>query len=119
MKMLKVALLAGALCALPAHAQSLSDNVVGAEHMAGDALQRGDYQTALANLEDASHDAGRLINLANAYAGLGRYADAARVYQAAIRSQSYDVLTADGTVASTRAVAHKGLVRLNQQLASR
>lgn len=88
--------------------------------MAGTAIASGQYDAAIGELEStAGKDAGKLINLANAYAGKGRLAEARMTYQAAIHAQSYDVDLADGTTASTRSVAMRGLSLLPQQMAAR
>lgn len=88
--------------------------------MAGSAIVSGQYDAAISALEgSAGKDAGKLINLANAYAAKGRLVEARRTYQAAIHAQSYDVNLADGTTASTRSVAMRGLSLLPHQMAIR
>lgn len=88
--------------------------------MAGTQIASGQYDAAISALEGSTgKDAGKLINLANAYAGKGRLVEARRAYQDAIHAQSYDVNLADGTTASTRSVAMRGLALLPQQMAVR
>ncbi|MET0249118.1 MAG: hypothetical protein ABW164_05260, partial [Sphingobium sp.] len=89
-----------------AHAQP----VEAAADMGGMAITSGQYDAAIGALKSsAGRDAGKLINLANAYAGKGLLVEARRTYQAAIHAQSYDVTLADGRTASTRSVAMRGL----------
>jgi Flp pilus assembly protein TadD len=88
------------------------------------AIMKGDYQTAVRQLNAmdgvTQADPARLINLGNAYAGMGRYADARAAYAAAYRaSPADDIMLADGSVRSSRAIAREALRRLPAGYASR
>ena len=80
------------------------------------AILSGDYSAAaerLNSLEGATkRDPARLINLGNAYAGMGRTYDAERAYRKAMKSMPVDLLLADGSVASSRDIAMEALSRL-------
>ena len=87
------------------------------------AILDGDYATAAARLASmdgtTAGDPARLINLGNAYKGLGRYQDAARAYRAAMKAMPVDLMTADGNVVPSRTIARQGLDRLPRSFASR
>ena len=113
MMLLKAAALA-ALMATGAAAQDFS----GAA-----ALARGDYAAAeraiAAQQRLFPRDADLLINLAQVYARTGRTAEAARLYRE-VAAQPDDALDLpDGRVASSHALAGKGLQRLTVALAAR
>lgn len=80
------------------------------------AILSGDYDAAAQKLNSlegtTKRDPARLINLGNAYAGLGRTADADRAYRKALKAMPVDLLLADGSVASSRDVAREARSRL-------
>lgn len=82
-------------------------------------LSRGDNEAAVAKLTGETgldaRDPSRLINLGTAYARLGRTADAAAMYDAAISSPiRYDLELASGRYMDSRWAARTALARLNQ-----
>jgi Flp pilus assembly protein TadD len=87
------------------------------------AIVAGDYETAARQLTAAdgarATDPARLINLGNAYAGMGRYGDARAAYVAAYQAPAIDMMLADGSVKSSRMIAHEGLRRLRANYAAR
>ena len=93
------------------------------QHVAN-ALMAGDYvgaeaRIAALGLKDSS-DPVMLINLGNAYAGMGRKADAQIAYKAALNSsEEIDLDMADGSVRSSREVAEVALNRLGTSFAGR
>lgn len=68
---------------------------------------------------DAINDAARLINLGNAYVGLGRYDAARKAYVRARYSPEQMLVLADGSEASSRDIAAKALSRLGTNFAAR
>ncbi|MGE4409144.1 MAG: tetratricopeptide repeat protein [Sphingomonadales bacterium] len=87
------------------------------------ALMQRDYAGAEAQISafglTGKEDPAMLINLGNAYAGMGRKADAQLAYKAALNSgMDMDLDMADGSVRSSRAVARDGLRQLGVDLAS-
>lgn len=80
------------------------------------AILNGDYSAAAAKLNSlegtTKRDPARLINLGNAYAGMGRTFDADRAYRKALKSMPVDLMLADGSVASSRVIAKEALSRL-------
>ncbi len=88
------------------------------------ALLGGDYAGAekrigTIGLTD-SNDPAMLINLGNAYAGMGRRADAQLAYRAALKAgNQMDLDMADGSVRSSREVALDGLRQLGVDIAKR
>ncbi|AUW57919.1 hypothetical protein C1T17_07185 [Sphingobium sp. SCG-1] len=80
------------------------------------AILSGDYSAAAAKLNSlegtTKRDPARLINLGNAYAGMGRTYDADRAYRKALKSMPVDLLLADGSVASSHIIAKEALSRL-------
>jgi len=80
------------------------------------AILSGDYNAAAQRLNSlegtTKRDPARLINLGNAYAGLGRTADADKAYRKALKAMPVDLLLADGTMASSREIAREALSRL-------
>ncbi|APL93605.1 hypothetical protein Sj15T_16370 [Sphingobium sp. TA15] len=91
--------------------------------LAAGALVAGDYGRAARRLEavrpDAANDPARLINLGNAYAGMGRIDAAHAAYKAARFAPDTPLVTADGNEASSRDIARRALGRLNAQYAMR
>jgi len=86
------------------------------------ALMQHDYAGAEARISTfgltGKEDPAMLINLGNAYAGMGRKADAQLAYKAALNSgMDMDLDMADGSVRSSRAVARDGLRQLGVDLA--
>lgn len=81
------------------------------------AIQDGDLAKAEAQLNSmkgvkASNPA-RLINLGQVYARTGRHQEAARAYEAAMKSpKSFDVVLADGRIMSSREAARLALIDL-------
>ncbi|MEZ5710349.1 MAG: tetratricopeptide repeat protein [Blastomonas sp.] len=113
-------LVAMAAPALAQEAPAAKDSEIGYE--AGElgfaALRKGDYRTAINQMESAEqrdpNDPARMINLGHAHAKLGQ-TDAARQYfQAAISSRkSFDIILANGKVVDSRAAAREALKRLD------
>ena len=87
------------------------------------AMAARDFEAAVKQLRDKSPDgltdAARLINLGNAYAGLRRYDAARKAYMKAQRSPEQILLLANGSEASSRAIAERALSRLGTVYASR
>ncbi len=82
-------------------------------------LKAGENRAAVDKLTGdtglAARDPSRLINLGTAYARLGRTADAAAAYDAAIGSPiRYDVELASGRYMDSRWAARTALANLNQ-----
>ncbi len=87
-------------------------------------LTSGHSQQAIDALQKSkgveSNDPSRLINLGTAYARMGRTAEAARMFKAAMLSDiRYDLQLADGTTMDSRAAARLALQKLNKTIASR
>lgn len=91
--------------------------------LAAKAIGNGQFEAARRKLEPmrvyGENDPARLINLGNAYAGLGRMAQAREAYRAARSAPELTLILADGTEGSSRAVAQKALTRLNPAYAMR
>lgn len=88
------------------------------------AIAVGNYVGAEAMIARLSRedrmDGALLINLGNAYAGMGRRADAEIAYQAAINADpDMELDLADGSVRSVREVANDGLRFLGVSYAGR
>lgn len=88
------------------------------------AIAAGNYVGAEAMIAKLSRegriDGAMLINLGNAYAGMGRRADAEIAYQAAINADpDMELDLADGSVRSVREVASDGLRFLGVSYAGR
>ncbi|WP_336963561.1 tetratricopeptide repeat protein [Sphingobium aquiterrae] len=87
------------------------------------AIVSGDYATAVHQLNApggaGAHDPARLINLGNAYAGMGRYGDAHAAYSAAYAAPAIDLTLADGSVKSSRMIAREAMRRLPASHAAR
>lgn len=112
--------LSGAIIATPAVSAKPDEEM----RKIGDAISAGKYveaEAAIARLnESGKMDAAMLINLGNAYLGMGRHSDARHAYQAALESGSNMKLDmADGSVRSVREVALDGLRHLGVSYASR
>ena len=127
--MLKVALIDGfaLACVSPAMAQSAPEDVivVGVPDggLAARDLTAGDYAKAAKRLKavwpDSANDPARLINLGNAYAGMGRMVDARSAYKSARFSPEMTLVMADGSEQSSRDVARRAMNRLTPVYASR
>ena len=91
--------------------------------LAAKAITAGNFETARRKLEPmrvfGENDPARLINLGNAYAGLGRMAQAREAYRAARSAPELTLVLADGTEESSRDVAKRALGRLNPAYAMR
>lgn len=127
--MKKVALWMGlALAAtMPGVAHAAPDDVVvvGVPDggLAANALSARNYQKAATQLQaawpDGANDPARLINLGNAYAGLGRMTDARAAYRSARFAPDILLVMADGSEGSSRDVARRAISRLNPSYAMR
>lgn len=127
--MLKVAFIAGfaLACVTPAMAQGASEDVivVGVPDggLAARDLTAGQFEKAAKRLKavwpDSANDPARLINLGNAYAGMGRVADAHSAYKSARFSPEMTLVLADGSEQSSRDVARRAMSRLTPVYASR
>ena len=127
--MLKVVLSAGLLVALaaPVTAFAASDSLVEVGlpdgRLAAAALESGDFTKAQRRLSavrpDAANDPARLINLGNAYAGMGRTADARDTYARALYAPDTMLLLANGTEESSRSIARRAIARLSPSYAMR
>jgi Flp pilus assembly protein TadD len=125
--MKKAAIIMGlALAAMmPGMAQAAPEEmvVVGAPDgtLAATALQSGrfvDAQRKLASMPVyGENDPARLINLGNAYAGLGKMAQAREAYRSARFAPEVTLVLANGTEESSRTVAVRALGRLNPSYA--
>lgn len=85
------------------------------------AIDRGDWTAAETQLSELSglrsDDPARLINLGKVYAETGRVADAVTVWQLALASKrQFEVVTADGRIASTDQLAREALARYQPAL---
>lgn len=91
--------------------------------LAASALTSGDFTRAVRRLSavrpDAANDPARLINLGNAYAGMGRMMDAKAAYAAARYAPESMLVLADGSEASSRDIAVRALGRLEASYAMR
>lgn len=91
--------------------------------LAAKALAQGDFRAAATRLKakspDAINDPARLINLGNAYAGMGRYAKAREIYRSARYAPDMLLVLADGSESSSRDIANKALGRLGVSYAAR
>lgn len=90
----------------------------------GSAIMARQYGDAASQIEALSRkggaDAALLINLGNAYAGMGKYDNARAAYKAAmIASPDMELEMADGSVRIVRDIAADGIRRLNTTYASR
>lgn len=85
------------------------------------AIDRGDWTAAETQLSELrglrSDDPARLINLGKVYAETGRVGDAVTVWQLALASKrQFEVVTADGRIASTDQLAREALARYQPAL---
>jgi cytochrome c-type biogenesis protein CcmH/NrfG len=129
MEMLKVAAVIGlALAATaPGIALAAPDEVVvvGVPDggLAANALMSGDFQRAANKLKtplpDGANDPARLINLGNAYAGMGRMGDARDAYKAARFAPESLLVLANGNEESSRDIARRALGKLQASYAMR
>ena len=91
--------------------------------LAAGALISRDYAHAAQGLKvvrpDAANDPARLINLGNAYAGMGKMNAARAAYKAARFAPDSLLVTADGNEASSRDIARRAMDRLDAQYAMR
>ncbi|MDO7836123.1 tetratricopeptide repeat protein [Sphingobium sp. HBC34] len=129
--MMKVAVMMGlALAAItPGMAQAASEPqdvvVVGVpdSSLAAKALSAGRFEDARRKLAAmpvyGENDPARLINLGNAYAGLGRMGQAREAYRAARFAPEVTLVLANGAEESSRDVALRALDRLNPRYAMR
>ena len=127
--MKKAAIIMGlALAALtPGMAQAAPVDmvVVGAPDgtLAAKALQAGRFEDAQRKLAAmpvyGENDPARLINLGNAYAGMGRMAQAREAYRSARFAPEVTLVLANGNEESSRDVAVRALSRLNPSYAMR
>lgn len=86
------------------------------------ALMTGNYVEAEARIAAGGmsrDDPAMLINLGNAYAGMGRRADAQLAYRAALGMPDEDLDLADGTVRSSHEIAASAMRHLGVGFASR
>lgn len=86
-------------------------------------LKSGHAQKAIDALQNSkdvdANDPSRLINLGTAYARMGRTAEAALMFKAAMRSDiRYDLQLADGSTMDSRAAARLALQKLTKTIAS-
>ena len=108
------------IAAIPNMAAAASEEVVvvGVPDgcLAAPALIAKDYEGAAHRLApmrpDGANDPARLINLGNAYAGLGKMKDAREAYRSARFAPESTLLLANGEEASSRDVARRALNRL-------
>ena len=127
--MRKVALFAGVAlaCGVPGAALAQPEElvVVGVPDggLAATPLMAHDYARAARRLAaprpDAANDPARLINLGNAYAGMGRMADAREAYRSARFAPDALLVLTNGQQASSRDIARLALGRLETSYAMR
>ena len=112
------------LIGTPAIAQDSGEIGYAKGALGYDALMAGQNEIALQQLEAAekvdANDPARLINLGQVYARIGRTGDAARMFMAAMQSDTnFDLVLANGTVVNSRDAADQALQNLNSQYAGR
>lgn len=112
-----VAMLMAAPLATTAAGRELVADGVTVLPVAYDELRSGRTDVAIAKLqadnELSARDPSRLINLGSAYARLGRHAEAAAMFRAAITSPiRYDLELANGAFMDSRWAARIALARL-------
>ena len=127
--MKKAAIIVGLTLAamMPGMAQAAPEDmvVVGAPDgtLAANALQAGRFDDARRKLASmpvyGENDPARLINLGNAYAGLGKMAQAREAYRSARFAPEVTLVMANGNEESSRDVAVRALGRLNPSYAMR
>lgn len=120
--MVKIAAISALVLAsmAPAVACAADDVVVRAvpeNGLAASALLAKDYPQAARKLQatwpDTINDPARLINLGNAYAGMGRMADAREAYNAVRRVPDEMLVLADGSEESARSIAQRAAHRID------
>ncbi|WP_324807365.1 tetratricopeptide repeat protein [Sphingomonas sp. LY29] len=87
-----------------------------------DALVSGNLEAAELQLRTSQidrSDPARLINLGQVYAKTGRYAEAEKMFEAAMAAQDVELVLASGRVIGSRAAADKALTRMKAVVASR
>ncbi len=109
-----------AMIATPAAAANGDEDVKAVAQ----AIMARDYISAESRIAamgpSASSDPAMLINLGNAYAGMGRRADAQLAYRAALKAAPDEMLEmADGSVRPVRDVAGSALQQLGVSYAGR
>ena len=108
-----------------ANAQGQELVVVGVPdgRLAAGALTTGRFDDALARLKPMAvygeNDPARLINLGNAYAGVGKMAKAREAYRAARFAPEITLVLANGEEESSRSVADRALGRMMPTYAAR
>lgn len=126
--MAKVAVIMGLALALGASASAWASDevmVVGVPDggLAASSLMARDFDSAAHRLAaawpDGANDPARLINLGNAYVGLGRMKDAREAYRAARFASESTLVLANGEEALSRDVARRALGRLETSYATR
>lgn len=127
--MLKVAIALSAALAFvaPMAASAAPDSLVEVGlpdgRLAAAALASGDFNKAQRKLTvvrpDAANDPARLINLGNAYVGMGRMADARTIYARALYAPDSMLTLANGTEESSRSIARRALGRIEASYAMR
>lgn len=127
--MMKVAAILGLALAsmVPGAAFAASEEVVvvGVPDggLAAASLMSHDYAKAARRLAaprpDAANDPARLINLGNAYVGMGRMKDAREAYRSARFAPESTLLLANGEESSSRDIALRALGRLEAGYAMR
>ena len=111
----------------PAAASAAADEVVvvGVPDggLAASSIMSRDYESAARRLAaprpDEANDPARLINLGNAYAGLGRMRDAQKAYRSARFAPEMTLVLANGEENSSRDIARRALGRLEASYAMR
>jgi len=116
-------LLASAVPAMASAADDVIVSVVPDAGLAASALLAHDFDKAARKLQavwpDTINDPARLINLGNAYAGMGRTSDAREAYAAVSRVPDMMLVLADGSEESSRSIAQRAAGRLNTSYAMR
>ncbi len=89
-----------------------------------EALIAGDNEKALKQLKESTasskDDPAKLINLGRAYERLGRYAEAANMFRAAMNCRrQFDLELSDGSIINSRDAARLSLERLESNIATR
>lgn len=91
--------------------------------LAAASLMSRDYENAARRLAaprpDEANDPARLINLGNAYAGLGRMQDAHKAYRSARFAPEMTLTLANGQESSSRDIARVAIGRLETSYAMR
>ncbi|MFK4793869.1 tetratricopeptide repeat protein [Sphingobium sp. ZW T5_29] len=91
--------------------------------LAAASLMSRDYENAARRLAaprpDEANDPARLINLGNAYAGLGRMQDAHKAYRSARFAPEMTLTLANGQESSSRDIARVAMGRLETSYAMR